>query len=46
VIGVWIGARTITFTATSSTGRRFYVVAKRGTDKLPVQSLDKLAFAF
>jgi hypothetical protein len=46
VIGVWIGARTIAFTATSSTGRRFYVVAKRGTYKLPVKSLDKLAFVF
>jgi hypothetical protein len=46
VIGVWIGARKIVFTATSSTGRRFLVVAKRGTYKLPVQNLDKLALVF
>jgi hypothetical protein len=46
VIGVWIGARKIVFTATSSTGRRFFVVAKRSTYKLPLQNLDKLALVF
>lgn len=46
VIGVWIGAGKIVFTATSSTGRRFFVVAKRGTLKLPANNLDKLAFVF
>jgi hypothetical protein len=46
VIGVWIGPQTITFTATSSTHRRFFVVAKRGTYKLPLKNLGDLAFAF
>jgi hypothetical protein len=46
VIGVWIGARTIVFTATSSTGRRFFVVALRGTYKLPRKNLGDLAFVF
>jgi hypothetical protein len=46
VIGYWIGARTIVFTATSSTGRRFYVVAERGSFKLPVKNLGDLAFVF
>jgi len=46
VIGVWIGAKTITFTATSSTHRRFYVVARRRTYKLPSKNLDDLAFVF
>jgi hypothetical protein len=45
-IGFWIGDRTITFTATSSTGRRFFVVAKRGTLKLPERNLGDLAFVF
>jgi hypothetical protein len=46
VIGFWIGKDTITFTATSSTGRRFFVVAKRGTLKLPSKNLGDLAFVF
>jgi hypothetical protein len=46
VIGFWIGKDTITFTATSSTGRRFFVVAKRGTFKLPSKNLGDLAFVF
>ena len=46
VIGVWIGARTIVFTATSSTGRRFFVVATRGTYKLPRKNLGDLALVF
>jgi hypothetical protein len=45
-IGFWIGAHTIVFTVTSSTGRRFYVVAERGTLKLPVRNLGDLAFVF
>jgi hypothetical protein len=45
-IGFWIGDRAITFTATSSTGRRFFVVAKRGTLKLPEKNLGDLAFVF
>jgi hypothetical protein len=46
VIGFWVGAQTITFTATSSTGRRLFVVAKRGTYKLPSKNLGDLAFVF
>jgi hypothetical protein len=46
VIGVWIGPQTITFTATSSTHRRFFVVAERGTYKLPSKNLGDLAFVF
>jgi hypothetical protein len=46
VIGVWIGPRTIVFTATSSTGRRFFVVAKRGSYRLPQKNLGDLAFVF
>lgn len=46
VIGFWIGARTIVFTTTSSTGRRFFVVAKRGSFKLPSKNLGDLAFVF
>jgi hypothetical protein len=46
VIGFWIGPRTITFTATSSTHRRFFVVAKRGTYKLSLKNLGDLAFVF
>ena len=45
-IGFWIGDRTIVFTATSSTGRRLFVVAKRGTLKLPSKNLGDLAFVF
>jgi hypothetical protein len=45
-IGFRIGDRAITFTATSSTGRRFFVVAKRGTLKLPEKNLGDLAFVF
>jgi hypothetical protein len=46
VIGFWIGPRTIRFTVTSSTHRRFFVVAKRGTYKLPLKNLGDLAFVF
>jgi hypothetical protein len=46
VIGVWIGTQTIVFTATSSTGRRFFVVATRGTYKLPRKNLGDLALVF
>jgi hypothetical protein len=46
VIGFWIGARTIVFTATSSTHRRFFVIAKRGSFKLPEKNLGDLAFVF
>jgi hypothetical protein len=45
-IGFWIGSETIVFTATSSTKRRFYVVARRGTLKLPAHNLGDLAFVF
>lgn len=46
VIGFWIGSRTIIFTVTSSTHRRFFVVAQRGTLKLPSTNLGDLAFVF
>jgi hypothetical protein len=46
VIGFWIGPRTILFTATSSTHRRLYVVAKRGSYRLPEKNLGDLAFVF
>lgn len=46
VIGFWVGQRTIVFTVSSSTGRRFFVVAKRGTLKLPAKNLGDLAFVF
>jgi hypothetical protein len=46
VIGFWIGARTIVFTATSSTGRRLFVVAERGSFKLPSKNVGDLAFVF
>jgi hypothetical protein len=46
VIGFWVGPQTIVFTATSSTGRRLFVVAKRGTYKLPSKNLGDLAFVF
>jgi hypothetical protein len=46
VIGFWVGRRTIVFTVTSSTGRRFFVVAKRGSYRLPVKNLGDLAFVF
>ena len=45
-IGFSIRDRMITFTATSSTGRRFFVVAKRGTLKLPEKNLGDLAIVF
>jgi hypothetical protein len=45
-VGYWIGAKTIVFTVTSSTGRRFYVVALRGTLKLPLKNLGDLALVF
>jgi hypothetical protein len=45
-VGYWIGPKTIVFTVTSSTGRRFYVVALRGTLKLPVKNLGDLALVF
>ena len=46
VIGFWIGRRTIVFTTTSPTGRRFFVSAIRGTLKLPSKNLGDLAFVF
>lgn len=46
VIGFWIGARTIVFTTTSSTGRRLFVVAERGSLHLPAKNLGDLAFVF
>jgi hypothetical protein len=46
VIGFWIGPQTIVFTTTSPTGRRLFVVAKRGTLKLPSKNLGDLAFVF
>jgi hypothetical protein len=46
VVGFWIGPQTIVFTATSSTGRRLFVVAKRGSFKLPSKNLGDLAFVF
>jgi hypothetical protein len=45
-VGFWIGPQTLVFTVTSSTGRRFYVVAARGTLKLPAKNLGDLAFVF
>ena len=45
-VGFWIGERTIVFTVTSSTKRRFFVVAKRATFRLPADNLGDLAFAF
>ena len=45
-IGFWIGAKTIVFATTSSTKQRFYVVARRGTLKLPANNLGDLAFVF
>jgi hypothetical protein len=46
MIGFWIGPQRIVFTTTSPTGRRLFVVAKRGTLKLPSQNLGDLAFVF
>jgi hypothetical protein len=46
VIGFWIGRGTIVFTTTSPTGRRLFVVAKRGTLRLPSKNLGDLAFVF
>jgi hypothetical protein len=45
-IGFWIGPQTIVFTTTSSTRRRFYVIARRGTLKLPAHNLGDLALVF
>jgi hypothetical protein len=45
-IGFWIGAETIVFATTSSTRKRFYVVARRGTLKLPANNLGDLAVVF
>jgi hypothetical protein len=44
VIGVWIGKRAIVFTTTSLTGRRLFVVGKRGSLWLPAKNLGDLAF--
>jgi hypothetical protein len=46
MIGFWIGPTTIVFTTTSPTGRRLFVVGKRGTFKLPSKNLGDLAFVF
>lgn len=45
-IGFWIGPKTIVFATTSSTKRRLFVVAKRGSFKLPADNLGDLAFVF
>ena len=45
-IGFWIGPRTIRFTTTSSTGRRFFVTAAQRTGKLPRNNLGDLALVF
>jgi len=44
VIGFLIGKRVIVFTTTSSTGRRLFVVAKRGSVRLPAKNLGDLAY--
>jgi hypothetical protein len=46
VIGFWVGPRRIVFTTTSSTGLRLFVVAKRGSLRLPAQNLGDLAYVF
>jgi hypothetical protein len=46
VIGFWIGPETIVFTTTSSTRRRLFVVAARGSLRLPQHNLGDLAFVF
>ena len=46
VIGFWIGPHTIVFTTTSSTKRRFFIVAKRASLRLPAKNLGDLAFVF
>jgi hypothetical protein len=46
VIGFWVGPHTIVFTTTSSTGLRLYVVAARGSLRLPAKNLGDLAFVF
>lgn len=46
VIGFFVSPRTILFTATSSTGRRLFVVAERGSNRLPAKNLGDLAFVF
>jgi hypothetical protein len=45
-IGFWVGRGEITFSTTSSTGSQFFVVAKRGTLRLPTKNLGDLAFVF
>lgn len=46
VIGFFVSPRTILFTATSSTGRRLFVVAERGSYRLPADNLGDLALVF
>ena len=45
-IGFWVGRSESTFSTTSSTGRQFFVVAKRGTLRLSIKNLGELAFVF
>jgi hypothetical protein len=45
-VGFWIGQGTLVFTVTSSTKRRLFVVAKRGSFRLPSHNLGDLAFVF
>lgn len=45
-IGFLVGPETITFSTTSSTGRPFFVIAKRATLRLPRSNLGDLAFVF
>jgi hypothetical protein len=45
-VGFWVGARRLVFAETTPSGRRLFVVAKRGTLKLPSQNLGELAFVF
>jgi hypothetical protein len=45
-IGFWVGGSEIVFSTTSSTGKEFFVVAKRATLRLPTKNLGNLAFVF
>jgi hypothetical protein len=45
-IGFWVGQSTIIFRTTSSTGRHFFVVAKRAALRLPTNNLGDLALVF
>jgi hypothetical protein len=45
-IGFWISPQTIVFSTTSSTGRSFFVIAKRATLRLRTNNLGDLALVF